>query len=74
MDSLYLQALILIINACNFIHENMNRNNLLCIATGIGALWGMEAYAQSQQQPNIVIIVADDLGYGDLSCYGATSI
>ena len=28
----------------------------------------------AQQKPNVVFIYADDLGYGDLSCYGATKI
>ena len=25
-------------------------------------------------KPNVVFIYADDLGYGDISCYGATAI
>jgi arylsulfatase A-like enzyme len=34
----------------------------------------LTANAAPQDQPNILLIVADDMGYGDLSCYGSLQI
>ncbi len=34
------------------------------------ALWGMEAEAGKRVRPNVVVIVADDLGFGDIGVYG----
>ena len=42
--------------------------NLFCI------FFTSEITAQEKKRPNVILIYADDLGFGDLGCYGATKI
>lgn len=53
----------------------MNNKTLLTLLAPLAAtaLFGQKNEA-SKSQPNVVLIYADDLGYGDLSCYGAQRI
>ncbi|MEO6684627.1 MAG: arylsulfatase [Dyadobacter sp.] len=66
----------------NFITQKVIRifrlkNDLVTVFTfslAVISLFPTFVFAQKKQKPNVIFIYADDLGYGDLSSYGATKI
>ncbi len=52
----------------------MIRNRLKFLATCLFVLLFVHSYAGAADRPNIVLIYADDIGYGDVGCYGATEV
>jgi arylsulfatase A-like enzyme len=47
---------------------------LISLTTAILITTTLMTLLQGAPQPNVILMVADDLGYGDLSCYGAKAI
>ncbi|HEX8912379.1 MAG TPA: arylsulfatase, partial [Humisphaera sp.] len=55
----------------------MVRSTLVVAVLGLilaPAARGAEPAPAAPRKPNVVVILADDIGYGDLSCYGATAL
>ena len=57
----------------------MNKYNLGLFTAAMALPLSLQAQADGKQEvrsnrPNVVLIYADDLGFGDLSCYGARNV
>lgn len=52
----------------------MKHTILFLTALQLAPLAALHAGDASQKQPNLVIIFTDDMGYGDLGCYGGKDI
>lgn len=47
------------------------QNNHIALFTSAVASFGVATFAQNQTKPNVILILADDMGFSDLGCYGS---
>lgn len=53
----------------------MNKEKIITpISLGLTALFALSCGGTNQSHPNVIIIYADDIGYGDFSCNGSSTI
>ncbi|MFI3270253.1 MAG: sulfatase-like hydrolase/transferase [Rikenellaceae bacterium] len=53
---------------------NKTLKNVALVAPAAIAAVGCSSADKAPKQPNVIVILADDLGYGDMSAYGATAV
>ncbi len=58
------------LDGCSYLRSKL----VFLFLCALVAFWPSPKTAAAQQSPNIIFIYADDLGYGDLGCFGSKAI